>query len=176
MQKILEFSSHQNKEVSDQTWFCSETGWSAPHTWRRRPSGVASRGCPLFPWPHFWLTPCGAGTGRSFPCLAWTTCRASWSGYGTAAACAGCCSVWRPSGLVTKTICVCLIFQEVGGGTEGQGGLEPSNFRYSTAHRIRVSVIRRKIYQCWNWYGSDLQTLDDQANQVLKKFHDVDLR
>ena len=43
-------------------------------------------------------------------------------------------------------------------------------------HRIRVSVIRREIYQCWNWYGSDLQTLEDQANRVLKKFHDVDPR
>ena len=44
------------------------------------------------------------------------------------------------------------------------------------AHRIRVSVIRREIYQCWNWYGSNLQTLEDQAHQVLKKFHDVDPR
>ena len=43
-------------------------------------------------------------------------------------------------------------------------------------HRIRVSVIRREIYQSWNWYGSDLQTLEDQAHQVLKKFHDVDPR
>ena len=44
------------------------------------------------------------------------------------------------------------------------------------SHRIRVSVIRREIYQCCNWYGSDLQTLEDQAHQVLKKFYDLDLR
>ena len=25
-----------------------------------------------------------------------------------------------------------------------------------------------------NWYGSDLQILEDLAHQVLKKFHDVD--
>ena len=47
---------------------------------------------------------------------------------------------------------------------------------HNPAHRTRVSVIRREIYQCWNWYGSDLQTLEDQAHQVLKKFHDVDPR
>ena len=48
---------------------------------------------------------------------------------------------------------------------------------YNTpTHRIRVSVICREIYQCWNWYGSNLRTLEDQAHQVFKKFHDVDPR
>ena len=33
-----------------------------------------------------------------------------------------------------------------------------------------------EIYHCWNWYGSDLQTLEDQAQWVLKKIHDLDPR
>ena len=39
------------------------------------------------------------------------------------------------------------------------------------AHRNWVSSERSKILQCWNWYGSDLQTLEDKAHRVLKKFH-----
>ena len=42
------------------------------------------------------------------------------------------------------------------------------------SHRIGVSSERHEIYHCWNWYGSDLQTLEDQAHWVLKKFHDLD--
>ena len=40
-------------------------------------------------------------------------------------------------------------------------------------HRKKVSSERPKILQCWNWYGSDLQTLEDQAHWVLKKFHEL---
>ena len=43
---------------------------------------------------------------------------------------------------------------------------------FTHTHRTRVSVIRHEIYQCWNWYGSDLQTLEDQAHWVLKTFHE----
>ena len=55
-------------------------------------------------------------------------------------------------------------------------GLTKCVDKENEAHRTRVSVIRHEILQCWNWYGSDLQTLEDQAHQVLKKFHDVDPR
>ena len=62
-------------------------------------------------------------------------------------------------------------------GRQINKGVRNLDFKFfPMAHRIRVSVIRREIYQCWNWYGSDLQTLEDQAHQVLKKFHDVDPR
>ena len=54
--------------------------------------------------------------------------------------------------------------------------LEHAGLKTDLTHRTRVSVIRHKILQCCNWYGSDLQTLEDQAHQVLKKFHDVDPR
>ena len=44
------------------------------------------------------------------------------------------------------------------------------------AHRCGSWFPELEIYHCWNWYGSDLQTLEDQAQWVLKKFHDLDPR
>ena len=44
--------------------------------------------------------------------------------------------------------------------------------RHPEAHRNRVSSERPKILQFWNWYMSDLQTLEDQAHWVLKQFHE----
>ena len=47
---------------------------------------------------------------------------------------------------------------------------------YNKTHHTGVSSERPEIYHCWSWYGSDLQTLEDQAHWVLKKFHDLDPR
>ena len=44
------------------------------------------------------------------------------------------------------------------------------------AHRCGSWFPELEIYHCWNWYGSDLQTLENQAQWVLKKFHDLDPR
>ena len=43
-------------------------------------------------------------------------------------------------------------------------------------HRCGSSCRCPEIYHCWNWYGSDLQTLEEQVQWVLKKFHDLDPR
>ena len=45
-----------------------------------------------------------------------------------------------------------------------------------SSHRCLSSCRCPEIYHCWNWYESDLQTLEDQAHWVLKKFHDLDPR
>ena len=56
------------------------------------------------------------------------------------------------------------------------GGLFSQNTLVGVAHRCGGSCRCQEMYHCWNWYGSDLQTLKDQTHWVLKKFHDLDLR
>ena len=45
---------------------------------------------------------------------------------------------------------------------------------FNISHHPRSSSERHEICHCWKGYGSDLQTLKDQANGVLKTFHDLD--